>query len=489
MTRLPVLRLARPWLFLAGAGLALAAWGAWTCRRPAIQRVVLSAREDPSDGLASAERRALMDWTGWQLEADGCTVLTPGTAPAALPKGTLMLELAPRRTLNQLALGWRLAKAEDYARRGEGAWTAGATEPMDPSEALRALNRSLPLPEGPAPGERLLPRRAETFWRLLSAVAGNRDSARLVDGYNLALTATHDEPDCAAAWMVLGDLHYRRMLVAPLADPMGQAEAEQEFRRALSLAPENPEASFLLAQLKVDSGDHASALSELQRGLKSRPHALVLRLGLVYAARTAGLTALTRAALAGVDALVPPGLQAVPAENAWLYLGNRARFEASLETRASDPRSTVASFYRGYLALADGNGPVAAAWFQRCQESQAAYSQFSDLAGIYGAIASGHAPEALADLKAMSASRLSLRVPDGEFTFKLAEAFALLGALPQAQEMAEKAFSQGFGCTAWYEASPFLGPLRKTPRWRALIAHLRERQSLLERAFPPSAFP
>ena len=488
MTRLPLPRTAWPWLLLAGAAaVALGGW-AWACRRPAIQRVVLSAREDPSDGLTPTERRALVDWTGWQLEAGGCTVLTPGTSPAALPKGTLLLELAPRRTLNQLALPWRQATAEAFARHGEGAWTSEAGSPMDPAEALRALNRSLPLPEGPAFGERLLPRRAETFWRLLSAVAGNRDTARLLDGYRLAQVASQDEPDCATAWMVLGDLHYRRMLVAPLSDPMGQAEAEQEFRRALALAPENPQARFLLAQLKVDSGDHASALAELQRGIKTRPHALNLRLGLVYAARTAGLTALTRAALDQVDSLVPPGLQAVPAENAWLYLGNRARFEASLETRPSDPRGTVASFYRGYLALADGNGPVAAAWFERCQESQAAYSQFSDLAGVYGAIASGRSAEARADLQAMSAARMSLRVPDGEFTFKLAEAFALLGALPQAQEMAEKAFSQGFGCTAWYEASPFLGPLRGTARWRALIAHLRERQALLERAFPPSAF-
>ncbi|MBS1766542.1 MAG: hypothetical protein JST05_03945 [Acidobacteria bacterium] len=480
--------LSRRWLLLLGVAFSLALWGAWSLRGPAIQRVVLSAREDPADGLAPSERRAIVDWAGWQLEAGGCTVLAPGIAPAALPEGTLMLELAPKRTANQLNLAWKHARAEEFARQGTNAWKAAESGLSEPSEALRALNRSLSLPEGPAPGERMLPRRTETFWRLLTAVAGNRDSSRLESGYDLALKATRDEPDCATAWMVLGDLHYRRMLVSPLADPMGQAVAEQHFRRALTLAPENPQARFLLAQLKVDCGDHASALTELKRGLKTRPHALSLRQGLVYAARTAGLTALTRAALARLDGLVPAGLVAQPAENAWLYLGDRARFESSLDTRPSHPRYTVAAFYRGYLALADGNRPVAAAWFQRCREGQAAYSQFSDLAGIYESIAYGRDPEAMANLHTLSEARVGLRVPDGEFTFKLAEAYALLDSGPQAQEMADKAFSQGFGCTAWYERSPFLGPIRGTPRWRALMVHLREREQLLEAAFPPSAF-
>ena len=486
--RLPS-RVSPLWALGLAAALLAGGWAIWKLRPLPTERIVLSIREDAADGLDPTQRRALCDWVQWQLEAGGGTVLVPrGGTPQTLPSGTLLVELTARREQDRLGLAWRKADAEDLAARGDAAWSSSALSLADPSVALRGLDRDLPLPDGPAAAERLIPAKAATFWKLLDAIAGNRDTARLPAGYDLALAATRDEPGCATAWMVLGDLHYRRMLIAPLADPMGQAEAERYFRRAIDLAPDTPQARFLLAQLKVDSGDHAAALGELAKGLQRSPRAVSLRSDLVYAARTAGLLDLTRKALRDLGTLVPDGLQASTAENAWLYLGDRARFEASLQTSPGDPRSTVASFYRGYLALADGNRAAASEWFRHCRSDSNTYSQFAELAAVFELLAGGDREGARAALQRLADSRLGLRVPDGEFTFKVAEAYALLGDATSAQDMADRAFSQGFGCTAWYEASPFLGPLRATARWRALMAHLRERQQMLERAFPPSAF-
>ena len=479
----------RLWAPLLAGALAVGTFLWWRSRAGEPYRVVLSAREDSSDGLDPSQRRALRDWVQWQLEAGGCTVLLPGPGtPINLPPRTRMLELRPRREGDHLALGWRHAAAGDLANQGDAAWVELSPPPGEPGAALSALSQGLSLPEGPRPAERLLTRRADTFWRLLDAVAGNRDSARIAHGYDLALAATRDEPDCAMAWMVLGDLHYRRMLLSPQTEPMGQAGAEHHFRRALELAPATPQIVFLIAQMKVDSGDHAGALEELSKGLGKRPQALSLRSALVYAARTAGLEKLTREALNRVDQLVPAGLPTTTAENAWLYLGDRPRFEASLQTLPGEPRSTVAAFYRGYLALADGNSAAAAAWFHRSRSGVSSYSQFADLAEVFELIATSRPEAARAHLQTLSAQRVGLRVPDGEFTFKLAEAHALLGEAGEAQETADRAFAQGFGCTTWYERSPFLGPIRGTPRWRALINHLVDRQRLLEQDFPLSAF-
>ena len=100
----------------------------------------------------------------------------------------------------------------------------------------------------------------------------------------------------------------------------------------------------------------------------------------------------------------------------------------------------------------------------------------------------GRPQDGLVELREMDEIRGKLHIPDGEWTFKEAEAYAVLGDADRGVDCATRAFVQGFSCAAWYENSPFLAKVRTHPRWPTLRRNIRERQAVLEGSFPPSAF-
>jgi tetratricopeptide (TPR) repeat protein len=162
------------------------------------------------------------------------------------------------------------------------------------------------------------------------------------------------------------------------------------------------------------------------------------------------------------------------------------RFEASLQEQPGHLRSTsgVLPFYRGYLALTRGDQVQARKEFRAAADRANGYPNIMRLSEIYHLILEGEKDEAWKKLREYDQERIGMREPDGEFTIRLAEAYALMGDRASAMEMVNRAFARGFGCTAWYERSPMLEPLRGLPKWKALIQHLQERQALMEEHFP-----
>lgn len=450
-------------------------------RRGPIRRVMVV--EGPAwVDVEPAQRAGLRLLLEDLAETGGATVLVPPPGGGPPPAGVLRIALEGSRTGSGLRLQARILGIDGSERD----LVPAAPDPRDQlQQVLAAAGFRSPasaaiLPDDPA---RLLPL-AEVY---AATLTGTDQEARAAGAKAQALAA--QEPECAPAALACAESAYRRLLNPSPANLEAQMVCSQAFETALNLLPGYPRAAEEAGRFYTDTGNQRRALETLFSAADRWPRSSGLRTGMAYAARTTGLLEGARAALRAREVLEGgAAARDLFPETTFLYTGEWDRFGAWLGTGPGERPDPLPDFYRGYLRLLQGRRDEALLNFRAAERPAESDVQFQSLARAYRLALDGNRPEALLTLRLLTRSRQDLRVPDGEFTFKLAEAYGFVGVPDEAMDAAQLAFSQGFGCTPWFERTPLLAPLHDLPRWRALLSHLQERQKLLEERFPARGF-
>ena len=477
----------RHWLpWLLAVSLTLGAWGAWRLWGPELtagRHPIVLSLEGPErwEGVAPAQRLGILLIIKDHLEVfQGRTVVEEANLGAPLDGSIAQVTLGGRRSGNELAL--------EIHCLGPGKREARWSLPLaSPQATLQAFLAHFGAKADPGMG--LLTREPRNFWDLAEATGTPIDGDPL-GPMHLAEDLVRREPQCAGAWATLAFLTYWQ-----LAREGGRADTEDYhrcdalFRHTLAMVPHYPRAVDDFAGYKTDTGDSREALKTTLAALKKYPRVAHLHGALAYPARISGLLEGASRAIRARDALAGfHRFERDQVENTHLYRGDWDLFARSLGPGSDALPEPSRDFYRGYVHLLTGHREQARFFFARAHSRPGGWVQFEVLARVFEHALAGDREGALRELRALKAERARLRVPDGEFTFKLAEAFGFLGEPDEALETANRAFAQGFGCTRWYQESPFLSRIPREARWNALLQHLQERQHLMEEAFPARRF-
>jgi tetratricopeptide (TPR) repeat protein len=285
------------------------------------------------------------------------------------------------------------------------------------------------------------------------------------------------DPTYALTWAYLGQA-YESAANFEFGGSEQYRKAQAAYERALALQPDQLEATMFLANLLVDTGRVEQAVPMLRATLRNNPKNAALHWELGYAYRFAGMLkeSVAECELSRqIDPLVKSNGAAL---NAYLYLGEYDKF---LQSLPDADESSFIVFYRGLAEYHQKKLDLAARDFDRAyQLDPTLYTQigktFSD------SIVQKNS-EGLETLRELESKIHRGGVIDPEATYKIAEAYAVLGDKASALRMLRYSIEHGFFPYPYFVTDPLLEPIRNEPEFGQLMNIARERHTAFKSRF------
>jgi DNA-binding winged helix-turn-helix (wHTH) protein/TolB-like protein/cytochrome c-type biogenesis protein CcmH/NrfG len=285
------------------------------------------------------------------------------------------------------------------------------------------------------------------------------------------------DPTYALTWAYLGQ-SYNSSASFQVSGREQYRRARAALQRALDLQPRQPEATIFLANLLIDTGEVETAVPLLRDTLKSNPNNAAAHWELGYAYRFGGALRESVAECELARQIDPTVRANGSVLNAYLYLGQYDRFLASIPD-ADD--SSFLVFYRGFGEYHQRDLAQASGDFDRAYRLE--HTMYTQTGKALGDAITDRKSEGLQLLRDLENKIQRRGVGDPEGTYKIAEAYAVLGDKASAFRMLQYSIQHGFFAWPYFTSDPLLTNLRDEPQFSELMTIARDRHMAFRKRF------
>jgi DNA-binding winged helix-turn-helix (wHTH) protein/TolB-like protein len=288
--------------------------------------------------------------------------------------------------------------------------------------------------------------------------------------------STEIDPNYAPAWAYLG-ASYTSDAAFDLGGREQYRRAQAAYERALAIRPNLLDAQMFLANLLVDTGKVEQAVPLLRDALKTNGNYAAAHWELGYAYRFAGMLDESVAECERARQLDPFVKANGSMLNTYLYLGQYQKF---LESLPVDDSSFIL-FYRGFGEFHEKEFDQASRDFDRAYELDPTL-----YTGIGKALSDSihqRKTEALDLLNGLERKIRDRGVGDPEGTYKIAQAYAVLGDSISAMRVLRTSVDSGFFSYPYIANDPLLNNLHNEPEFNEILNMARQRHEAFKSSF------